>query len=68
MPDALDPAVVLQRLEQAAALFDPPTVDTLREHVPPPDLSPEVVQARLDELRALLELADYLGQARFVDD
>jgi hypothetical protein len=61
----LDPIEVAARLAEAARLFDPPHVDDLREPVPPPDLSPETVQARLDELRALLRLAEHLGRARF---
>lgn len=64
--DELDPRAVAERLAEAARLFDPPHIDELREAVPPEDLSPQTVQARLEELRALLKLADYLGQARIV--
>ena len=64
----LDPVLVLERLREAGRLFAPPHVDDLREHTPPADLSPEAVQARLDELRALLRLADYLGQAKIPAD
>ena len=64
MPEPLDPVLVEARLREAARLFQWTHVDELREPPPERTLHPDVVQARLDELRALLELVDYLGKAR----
>lgn len=60
----LDPVLVAARLEEARRLYVPVRLDEIREEPPPADLRPETVQARLDELRELLRLAEYLGQAR----
>ena len=52
---------------RGAKLFRPPRLDELRERPAPPDLSAQAVAARLQELRALLRLSAYLGQARIAD-
>ena len=61
-------AAVATRLEQLRALWVPMGLDEARAMMEPPrvvgrELTAEVVQHRLDELRALCELTAYLGGA-----